>query len=204
MAPALKVGILISGSGRSLQNFIDLIGRGELPIQIAVVVSSREDAYGIERARRHALPVEIVPRKKYKDVEMFSNDISGVLDRHAVDLVLLAGFLSLYRIPDRYLGRVINIHPALLPKFGGRGMYGHHVHEEVIAAGEKETGCTVHFADNQYDHGGVILQRKIPVLPKDTPETLADRVFAEECIAYPEAVRRLVEGKTTWASSKAT
>jgi folate-dependent phosphoribosylglycinamide formyltransferase PurN len=103
----------------------------------------------------------------------------------------MAGFLSLWRIPEAFLGRVINIHPALLPEFGGREMYGRRVHEAVLAAGKTVSGCTVHYCDNEYDHGPVILQRQVPVLPTDTADDLAARVFAEECIAYPEAIRRI-------------
>ncbi|MBI2931063.1 MAG: phosphoribosylglycinamide formyltransferase [Planctomycetes bacterium] len=208
MTLPLRLAVLLSGTGRTLQNFIDLIEKGELPARIRVVVSSRLNAVGIERARRHGLPVEIVPRKDYPSVEAFSKAVADILDRAEVDLVLMAGFTSLFHIPPRYLGRVINIHPALLPKFGGKGMYGRRVHEAVLAAGTRESGCTVHFADNRYDHGPTVLQRKVPVLPGDTPDALAERVFREECIAYPEAVRLFADGKVrppaSWASSEAT
>ena len=116
---------------------------------------------------------------------------------------MLAGFLSLLKIPDDYLGRVMNIHPALLPKFGGQGMYGHHVHEAVLAAGEQESGCTVHFADNQYDHGPVILQRRCPVKSDDTPDSLADRVMAEEREAYPQAIQMYAEGRVKHVDGQA-
>jgi folate-dependent phosphoribosylglycinamide formyltransferase PurN len=107
----------------------------------------------------------------------------------------MAGFLQLLRIPDDFAGRVLNIHPALLPAFGGQGMYGRRVHKAVLAAGVKESGCTVHVADNEYDHGPIVLQRTVEVRPDDTPEALADRVFAAECEAYPEAIRLFAEGK---------
>lgn len=112
-----------------------------------------------------------------------------------VDLVVLAGFLHLFVFPPKYRGRVMNIHPALLPNFGGAGFYGNRVHEEVIRSGVKETGCTVHFCDGRYDHGPIILQRRIPVRPDDTVETLSKRVFQEECDAYPEAIRLFAEGR---------
>ncbi len=195
MKDPLRLAVLISGSGRTLQNFIDLIGRGELPATITVVVSSRADAPGIERARRHGLPVEVIPRRQFPSADSFSDAVTAVIDRYGADLILLAGFLSLFRIAPRYARRVMNIHPALLPRHGGKGMYGHRVHEAVLAAGDAESGCTVHFADNEYDHGPVVLQRKVPVLPNDTPDSLAERVFREECIAYPEAVRRFAEDK---------
>jgi folate-dependent phosphoribosylglycinamide formyltransferase PurN len=125
--------------------------------------------------------------------EEFHERISNTVE--SADLVCLAGFLFLWRIPEPFIGRVINIHPALLPEFGGKGMYGHHVHEAVLTAGRKESGCTVHFCDNQYDHGPIILQRRVPVLPGDTPDILAARVFEQECIAYPQAVQLIAEGR---------
>jgi folate-dependent phosphoribosylglycinamide formyltransferase PurN len=112
-----------------------------------------------------------------------------VLDRYDIDLIVMAGLLQKYLFPERFKGRVLNIHPGLLPRYGGLGMYGHHVHEAVLAAGDTESGLTVHIADDEYDHGPIVLQRKVPVLPGDTPETLAERVFEAECEAYPEAVR---------------
>jgi folate-dependent phosphoribosylglycinamide formyltransferase PurN len=117
------------------------------------------------------------------------------LDERKVDLVCMAGFLSYWIIPDRYLGRVMNIHPALLPAFGGEGMYGHHVHEAVLARGCKVSGCTVHFVNNTYDDGPIVLQRAVPVRAEDTPDRLAARVFEQECIAYPEAIRLFAEGR---------
>lgn len=189
----VRLAILISGNGRTLQNFIDLIEKGDLPARIQVVISSRAGAFGVERARKHGLSVEVVPRRTYPSPEAFSNAITGVLDRYGIDLVLMAGFLCLYRIPPRYANRVMNIHPALLPAFGGPGMYGHRVHEAVLAAGVKESGCTVHLADNLYDHGPILLKRTVPVLPQDTPQSLAERVFREECVAYPEAVRQYAD-----------
>ena len=110
-------------------------------------------------------------------------------------LVCMGGFLSLWLFPDEFYARVMNIHPALLPDFGGKGMHGHHVHEAVLAAGRVVSGCTVHFCDNKYDHGPIILQRQIPVKPGDTPDTLAARVFEEECVAYPEAVQAFADGR---------
>ena len=124
-----------------------------------------------------------------------SAEICHVLDRYEVDLVVLAGFMCQFVISPRYEGRVMNIHPALIPAFCGPGLYGHKVHEAVLAHGVKVTGCTVHFADQRYDHGPIIIQRPVPVLDDDTPETLAQRVFAQECIAYPEAIRLFAEGR---------
>jgi len=191
----LRLGVLISGSGRTLQNFIELIDRGELDARIAVVVSSLAKVKGVERARAAGLPVEIVRVKDHPDVAEFSRLIAEALERYDVDLACQAGWTAYWRIPDRWMGRVMNIHPALLPKYGGKGFYGHHVHEAVLAAGEKESGCTVHFANNEYDAGPIILQRKVPVLPGDTADSLADRVFEQELLAYPEAIRLFAAGK---------
>ncbi len=186
----VRLGVLISGSGRTLQNLIDQIGDGQLRCaQIAIVISSLSKALGVERARKVRLPVVIIRKKDFPNLDAFSRQIVQTLDEHGVDLVVQAGFACYWKLPDRYLGRAMNIHPALLPRFGGKGFYGHHVHEAVLAAGCKVSGCTVHFVDNEYDHGPIIVQRCVPILEDDTPETLADRVFEQELIAYPEAIR---------------
>ncbi len=186
----LRLGILVSGGGTTLQNLAEAVSRGELPAEIACVISSNPNAGGIERARRLKLAVSVLSPKTFSSGDAFSSALADILRGAGCDLVCMAGFLCLWKIPPDFTGRVMNIHPALLPKFGGRGMHGRHVHEAVLAAGEPFSGCTVHYADNQYDHGPVILQRRCPVLPGDTPETLASRVFREECVAYPEAIRR--------------
>jgi len=185
MRPPISLEVHILGSGRTLQNFIDEIAAKRLDARIKVVVSSSPDAGGHEKARRAKIPLVVVDRKA-KD---FSDAITKAVDKHKVDLVLLAGFLHLWKFPPKYKGRVLNIHPALLPEFGGQGMYGHRVHEAVLKSGAKESGCTVHVANLEYDRGPIVVQRRVKVLPGDTPETLAARVFEEECIAYPEAVR---------------
>jgi len=191
----LRIGVLISGSGRTLQNFIDLIARRELDATIAVVISSLAKVKGVDRARAAGLPVEIVRVKDHPDVDEFSRRVVEALERHDVQLACQAGWTAYWRIPRRWMGRVMNIHPALLPKYGGKGFYGHHVHEAVLASGDTESGCTVHFANNEYDAGPIILQRRCPVLPGDTPEALADRVFEQELLAYPEAIRLFAAGK---------
>jgi phosphoribosylglycinamide formyltransferase-1 len=189
----VKLGVLISGAGTTLQNFIDVIADGQLDARIEVVISSRPGVEGLARARRARIPTEVVERRRYDTLAEFSAAITEILDRCDVDLVLCAGFLQRYLFSERYAGRVLNIHPSLLPKFGGQGMYGHHVHEAVLAAGEAESGCTVIIADYDYDHGPTILQERVPVLPGDTPEALAARVFEAECRIYPEAVRLMAE-----------
>jgi phosphoribosylglycinamide formyltransferase-1 len=177
---------MISGGGRTLLNLLAHIRAGELQAEIVLVISSR-DGVGVERTLAHGLHVEIVPGP------IPAPHLEELLTRFGVDWVVLAGYLLLVDIPHRYRGRVVNIHPALLPKFGGQGMYGRRVHEAVIAAGERESGCSVHFADSEYDRGSVILQRSCPVYPGDTPETLAARVFELEQEAYPAALKQLLE-----------
>ena len=187
--PVLNLAILLSGSGRTMVNLAQSIERGELDARIVLVIASRHDAGGIDKARQLGLPVHVVARKEYPTTEDFSDAIWSLVRPAGVDLVCLAGFLSLLRIPKDFQVRVLNIHPALLPRYGGKGMYGHHVHEAVLAAGEKESGCTVHLCDDEYDRGEILVQRRCPVLPGDTPQTLAARVFEQECIAYPQAIR---------------
>jgi len=187
----VNLAVLLSGGGRTLQNFIDEIGAGRLDARVQAVVSSSAQAGGLDKARAAGIPAHVVDRREFGDDESFSQQITSRLSRYEIDIVVLAGFLRRYLFPERYKGRVLNIHPALLPKFGGPGMYGHRVHEAVLAAGETESGCTVHIADLEYDHGPVVLQKRVPVLADDTPEMLAERVFQAECEAYPEAVRIL-------------
>jgi phosphoribosylglycinamide formyltransferase-1 len=190
----IRLGVLLSGGGRTLLNFLAHIKAGTLPAEVVVVVASR-DCKGVERARTAGLDVRIVPYKDMPDVDTYSTRLVELLDQAKADLVCLAGFLSFWKLPERYLGRVMNIHPALLPRFGGDGMYGHHVHEAVLAAGCKVSGCTVHFVNNEYDAGPIIVQKAVPVLEGDTPDTLAARVFEQECVAYPEAIRLFAEGR---------
>ena len=194
MNDPVHLGVLLSGSGRTLQNLLDRIADGSLRAKIDVVISSDPKAYGLERATKAGIPAVTVARKPFKDAEGHSKAVTEALERHPVDLVIMAGYIHLYLLPRKWAGRVLNIHPALLPKYGGKGMYGHFVHEAVIRAGERESGCTVHFADLEYDHGAIILQKKVPVKPGDTPEALAARVFEAECEAYPEAIRKVAAG----------
>ena len=160
-----------------------------------MVIASRPNIRGIEIGKAAGIPTHLVRPKDFPTVEAYSDAMARLLDEARVDLVCLAGFLSYWIIPDRYLGRVMNIHPALLPAFGGKGMYGHHVHEAVLRRGCKVSGCTVHFVNNAYDEGPIILQRAVPVYAEDTPDDLAARVFEQECIAYPEAIRLFAEGR---------
>jgi formyltetrahydrofolate-dependent phosphoribosylglycinamide formyltransferase len=159
------------------------------------VISSAPDTYGVKRAEQNNIPVSIVQRKGFNNSEIFSNTIINEIEEYSVDLIILAGFLHLFKIPDKYTGKAMNIHPGLIPSFCGKGYYGHHVHEAVIESGVKVSGCTVHFVDNEYDCGPIIIQRVVQVHEDDSPETLAQRVFKEECIAYPEAINLFAEGR---------
>ena len=191
MKNPIRLGVLLSGSGRTLQNLIDRIGDGSLPARIEVVVSSHPGVKGLERAQKVRIPAVTVDYKEYPDDRAFSDAVTRELDQHPVDLVIMAGFIRRYLFPKKYEGRVLNIHPALLPDFGGKGYHGEKVHRAVLQKGMKESGCTVHIADLEYDRGPILLQKRVPVLPGDTPETLAARVFEAECEAYPEAIRRM-------------
>jgi phosphoribosylglycinamide formyltransferase-1 len=193
----LRLGVLISGGGRTLLNIVECIKKGELNAEVPAVISSRSTVKGVERARDAGLDVKIIRTKDYCDIEQFSKGLEEELVAANVDLVIQGGWLCLWKIPDRYTNRVMNIHPALLPSFGGKGMWGHHVHEAVLAAGCKVSGCTVHFCTNEYDKGPIIVQRTCRVQEGDTAETLADRVFEQECIAYPEAIRLFAQGRIT-------
>ncbi|MFW6153997.1 MAG: phosphoribosylglycinamide formyltransferase [Planctomycetota bacterium] len=190
----LRLVALISGGGTTVKNLRTHIVAGDLNARIAGVIASRP-CRGAEWAVQVGLPCSIIRRRDYADVDAFSAAVTEAVDAAEPDLVVLAGYLQLWRFPRAYDDRVMNIHPALLPSFGGRGMWGHHVHEAVLAAGCKVSGCTVHFCDHQYDTGPIIVQRCVPVLEGDTPEALAARVFEQECLAYPEAVRLFAEGR---------
>jgi phosphoribosylglycinamide formyltransferase-1 len=183
-----RLAVLISGGGRTLLNLQDRIEAGSLSATIPLVIAGRE-CPGAERARERGLEVRIVPG------EIPGPALDCLLRQFEIDWVVLAGYLKKVDIPPVYNQRVVNIHPALLPKYGGPGMYGHRVHEAVLAAGESVSGCTVHLCDGGYDTGPIILQRSCPVLPGDTPESLAARVFALELEAYPEALQ-LLFGRT--------
>ncbi len=184
----MRLVVLISGSGTTLQNLIDRIRDGRLSASIVGVVSSKPDVLGVERARAAGIPVTVVEPKPR---ESFSDRVFAAVRAFEPDLVCLAGWLHLVKIPPDFHRKVLNIHPSLLPAFGGKGMYGRHVHEAVLAAGVPISGCTVHYADDTYDTGPIVLHRTVPVLPDDTPETLAARVFEAECEAYPAAIEKL-------------
>jgi formyltetrahydrofolate-dependent phosphoribosylglycinamide formyltransferase len=187
-----RLALLASGSGRSLENLAAVIARGELAAELALVITDRPGVGALERCARLGLESLVLPYADLGGPAGFSARVFRELEARNVALCVLAGFLRLLVVPPSWNGRVLNIHPSLLPAFGGKGFYGDRVHAAVLAAGVKETGCTVHLVDDQYDHGQVILQRTVPVLAGDDVHTLAARVFDEEKRALPEAIRRLL------------
>ncbi len=198
----LRLGVLIGGGGRTLINLHEHIQRGDLHASIDLVIASREDLPGVARARERGLETRVIDPRTHAgghgSVERANEAILAALRQAkggSVDLVVLAGYIRHVPIPLDFAGRVVNIHPALLPSFGGKGMYGRHVHEAVLAHGCKVSGCTVHFVDEVYDNGPILLQRCCPVLEGDTPDTLAARVFEEEKIAYPAALALIAAGR---------
>jgi len=197
----IKLAVLISGSGRTLKNFIDLVTEDQLPVDIRLVVSSSSKAGGLKYAEEAGIPTRIIsrgdfPKGQAGDTE-YGDAVFAACRDAGVDYVTMAGFLKLAPVPADFAGRVVNIHPALLPAFGGPGMYGDRVHQAVLDAGVKVTGCTVHFVDNEYDAGPIIWQQPVPVFEDDTADTLAKRVFEVEKEAYPHVLKMLAAGRVT-------
>jgi phosphoribosylglycinamide formyltransferase 1 len=195
MKASIRIAVLLSGSGTTLQNLLDRSADGRLEAKIVRVVSSHVEALGLMRAEVAGVPTTVVQRKACASRMEFSQRIFDACCAAGAELVCMGGFLQLLEIPPDFEGRVLNIHPSLIPAFCGKGFHGLHVHASALEIGVKVSGCTVHFADNEYDHGPIVLQRVVPVLDDDTPETLAARVFEQECEAYPEAIRLFAEGR---------
>jgi formyltetrahydrofolate-dependent phosphoribosylglycinamide formyltransferase len=195
MDQPVRLAVLLSGNGTTLQNLLDRIGDGRLSARIVCVVSNKPDAFGLSRAANAGVPTAVIERRACADRADFSRRIFDVCRSHQADLVCLAGFLQLLEVPTDFSLRVLNIHPALIPAFSGKGFHGLAVHRAALETGVKVSGCTVHFADNEYDHGPIISQRVVPVFDDDTPEALAARVFAQECAAYPEAIEWVARGE---------
>lgn len=188
----LRLAVLLSGAGTTLQNLIDRSRAGD-PYDIAVVIGSKPDAYGLERAKTAGIPVVCIPRKEYANTDAYNEALWAEIRKRPVDVIVLAGFLHMLRVPEDFQHKIVNIHPALLPSFGGKGMHGLHVHEAVLEYGAKITGCTVHFVDEKYDTGPIILQKCVEVREDDTPETLQARVQEVEREALPEALKLIAE-----------
>lgn len=193
-----RLGVLVSGGGRSLENLAEVIARGELAAELALVVSSSAEAFALERARRLGIPAVTLSPRDHPGAEAYGAAVFAELERARCDVAVLAGFLRLLLVPEHWLGRVLNIHPALLPEFGGKGFYGDRVHAAVLAAGRTESGCSVHYVTNEYDAGPVILQRRVPVEPGDDVPRLAARVFEAEREALPEALRMHLAGEAVF------
>ncbi|UCE87328.1 MAG: phosphoribosylglycinamide formyltransferase [Deltaproteobacteria bacterium] len=191
----LRIAVLLSGSGTSLENLFEQIEGGALRAEVAIVIASKAAAGGLARADRRGVPAVAIPRREFPDVSSFNDAIHAALAKYDVDLVALLGFLSPFETRGAFEGRTLNVHPALIPAFSGKGFYGRRVHEAVLASGVKLSGATVHFVDAEYDHGPIILQEAVPVLEGDTPESLAARVQAVERRLVPEAIRLFAEGR---------
>ena len=191
----LRLVVLISGGGTTLKNLLEKIAASQLAAEILLVISSNPRARGLAIAEAAGIATRTVDRKLFATHDAYSEAVFAACRAAGADWVVMGGFLTYLPIPPDFENRVLNIHPALIPAFCGQGFYGQHVHEAVLEYGAKISGCTVHFVDNQYDHGPIILQKVVPVLDYDTPDTLAARVFQAECAAYPEALRLLGSGK---------
>ena len=196
MTRTLPVAVFVSGEGTTLEGLAELAAVGQLPIRISLVVADRPGIPALERARRRGIPTVVLPTRGV-DPNVWSDRITKELTDRGVDLVVLAGFLSILppRWVERWLGRAINIHPALLPRHGGPGMYGERVHRAVLAAGETESGATVHIVTNEVDGGPRVAQEKVPVLPGDTPETLRARLHPVEVGLLAATLRRFADGE---------
>ena len=198
MKKETRISVLISGGGTNLQSVIDEMEAGNLLNgKIVQIIASKADAYGLERGKKHGIPTKVISKVEYPDMEERMAAVLKALDDEETDLVVLAGYLSILspELIKKYNKRILNIHPSLLPKFGGKGCYGLRVHEQVVAAGEKESGATVHFVDEGIDTGEIIIQGKVEVLPEDTPEDLQKRVLVQEHRILPEAIRMVIKQK---------
>ncbi len=197
MKKKLKLGFLASHNGSNMQAIIDAINSGKLYAKPVVLISNNSDSGAMERAKKEKIPCYHISSKTHPEEGQEDKAIANTLEKHNVDLVCLTGYMKKIgpKTLDRYKGRIVNIHPALLPKYGGQGMYGRYVHEAVIKAGEKETGATVHLVDEIYDHGKILAQEKVPIRPDDNPETLAARVHKAEHKLYYQTLQKIAKGR---------
>jgi formyltetrahydrofolate-dependent phosphoribosylglycinamide formyltransferase len=193
----LNLVVLASGGGTNLQAIIDSIEAGKLDAQIKAVISNNSKSGALERARNHNITDIHLSHKQFATPEEFDQKLLSILKENEIDMIVLAGYMKMISptVIRQYKNRIINIHPALLPSFGGKGMYGIHVHEAVIESGVKVSGVTVHLVDEIYDHGAIVMQKTVPVLDDDTPESLADRVLKVEHQAYSEAIQLFAEDR---------
>lgn len=204
-AKSIKIAVLISGGGRTLKNLLELTAEEKgLPVDMRLVISSSAKATGLQFAREANIETAVFDRKKFATDVDYGNAIFDACRAAGVDYVVMAGFLKLAPVPEDFTGRVLNIHPALIPAFCGPGMYGDRVHQAVLDYGAKISGCTVHFVDNEYDRGPIIWQQPVPVFDDDTAESLAARVFTAEKEAYPHVLKLLAAGKIRLEGRKVT
>jgi phosphoribosylglycinamide formyltransferase-1 len=190
----LPIAVLISGGGTTLKNLIDRKSQHSLPVDFRLVVSSNSKAKGLEYAQEASIPTRVIRKKDFIDGQSHSDSVFGAVRDSGAKLVVMGGYLEHLLIPSDFENKVINIHPSLIPAFCGKGMYGLHVHQAAIEFGVKVSGCTVHFVDNQYDHGPILLQRTCEVHEGDTPEMLQRRVFELERQALPDAISMIARG----------
>ena len=195
----MNLGFLASHNGSNMQAIINACKSGTLNAVPAVVISNNSDSGALARARQESIPCYCLNSKTHPFPESLDEAMLEALLRHSVDIVILAGYMKKLgtKTLRRFSGAVLNIHPALLPKFGGKGMYGIHVHEAVLAAAEKETGVSIHLVDEEYDRGPVIAQTRVPVMPEDTPETLAARVLVQEHVLFSAVLQKIARGEIT-------
>lgn len=193
MKNKLNLAVFISGGGSNLQSIIDACRDPDFPAEIKIVISNMPDAYGLKRAEKSDIPNTVIHHKDFETRNAFENALTQALSDHDIDLICLAGFMRILtpEFIEKWPKKIINTHPSLLPKFGGKGMFGHHVHKAVLEAGEHESGSTIHFVITEVDQGDVIVQKRVPVLENDSIETLAARVLEQEHIAYPEAIKKI-------------
>lgn len=203
MAKKLPIAVLISGTGRTLKNLIDKVEAGKLDVDIRLVVSSSERAKGLQFAEQNNIPIAIVKSSEFQTTQDFSDVVFDACRAAKVQYVAMCGYLKLLAIPDDFANRVLNIHPSLIPSFCGENYYGRRVHDAALRRGVKVSGATVHFVDNEYDHGPIILQKTVPVFDNDTVDTLSDRVLLDaEFVAYPEALQLLAEERVVFVEER--
>jgi len=197
MTKKLRLAVFISGTGRTLKNLIDRIRAEQLSAEVVVVISNITNVVGLQYAEEESIPVEIIERCNYGTLNEFSEANFSVCRAANADYAVLGGYLRRLEIPSDFENRVLNVHPSLIPSFCGKGYYGNIVHSKALEYGVKVSGCTIHFVDQGYDTGPIILQKTVDVYEEDTADTLNDRVFAAECQAYPEAIELLAQGRVS-------
>lgn len=201
----LKLAVFASGRGSNFQSILDAVERGELRLDVVLCLSDRSDAGALERASRHGIPATVISPKTFETDSDYAGAMTQTLEEHGVNFIALAGFMR--KIPtavtSAFSGRMVNIHPALLPAFGGKGMYGRRVHEAVIEYGVHWTGVTVHVVEEEYDTGPIVLQEPVPILPGDTPDDVAARVLEVEHRIYPAALRLFADGRIRFEGRRA-